>query len=54
MRWAIEIRCTQLERRNLADLLAPLGLVLIEESPHVAFTSDKINLDFPQFPGRFA
>lgn len=43
MRWAIEIQGTQLERRNLADLLTRLGLVLIEETRHVAFTSAEIN-----------
>lgn len=43
MRWAIEIQSTKLERRNLADLLEKLGLVVVDEVPHVAFTSGQID-----------
>jgi len=43
LKWAIEVQSTQLERRNLADLLNRLGFELIEESPHVAFSSPGIN-----------
>lgn len=43
MRWAIEIQATQLDRRNLADLLSHLGLLLVDESPHLVFTSDEID-----------
>ncbi len=43
MRWAIEIQNTQLERRNLEDLLGKLGFALVEESPYVAFSSPAID-----------
>lgn len=43
MRWAIEIQSTKLERRNLEDLLERLGLVVVDEAPHVAFTSGQID-----------
>ena len=43
MRWAIEIQQTQLDRRNLADLLRHLGITLVDATPYVAFTSDDID-----------
>lgn len=43
MRWAIEIQATQLDRRNLADLLRHLGFTLVEATPYVAFTSNDID-----------
>lgn len=43
MRWAIEIKSTQLERRNLTELLGRLGFALIEETSHPAFTSANID-----------
>lgn len=43
MRWAIEIRETQLPRRNLLDLLDRLGFALVDELPNVAFTSAKVD-----------
>ncbi len=43
MRWAIEIQKTQLERRNLADLLARLGFTLVDKTPNIAFTSAAID-----------
>lgn len=39
MRWAVEIQSTQLERRNLGDLLERLGFDLVHESPNLVFTS---------------
>ncbi len=42
-KWAIEVQSTQLERRNLADLLQQLGFELMNEAPHVAFSSPGIN-----------
>ena len=39
MRWAVEIQKTQLERRNLADLLGRLGFELVGESPNLVITS---------------
>lgn len=39
MRWAIEVQRTQLERRNLADLLSRLGFATVDMTPHIAFTS---------------
>lgn len=43
LKWAIEVQSTQLERRNLADLLRRLGFELMDEAPHVAFSSPGIN-----------
>ncbi|MDZ4102930.1 MAG: hypothetical protein U1E12_14750 [Hydrogenophaga sp.] len=43
MRWAIEIQNTQLDSRNLADLLGGLGCVLALEAPHAAFSSSDID-----------
>lgn len=43
MRWAIEIQKTQLERRNLADLLSRLGFTTVDKAPYVAFTSEAID-----------
>lgn len=43
MRWAIEVLRTQLERRNLADLLSRLGFTTVDKTPHIAFTSAAID-----------
>lgn len=43
MRWAIEILSTQLERRNLEDLLARLGYSVVEAAPHIALSSREID-----------
>ena len=43
LKWALEVQGTQLERRNLADLLNELGFELVDEAPHVAFSSPGIN-----------
>ncbi|MCC6296127.1 MAG: hypothetical protein IT469_05420 [Pseudomonadales bacterium] len=43
MRWAIEIRKTSLQRRNLADLLKGLGFDLIEGVEYPAFSSAAID-----------
>lgn len=39
MRWAVEIQKTELDDRNLSDLLDGLGFALIDGSPFPAFTS---------------
>ncbi len=43
MNWAVEIQKTNLERRNLADLLTGLGFALIDGIQFPAFTSPEIN-----------
>lgn len=43
MRWAVEIENTQLERRNLEDLLARLGYAVVESEPHIAVSSADID-----------
>lgn len=43
MNWAVEIQKTNLERRNLADLLNGLGFALIDGIQFPAFTSPEIN-----------
>ena len=42
MKWAVEIQQTNLEPRNLSDLLGGLNFVLIDGIDYLAFTS----LDF--------
>lgn len=39
MKWAVEIQKTNLERRNLADLLSGLGFTVVDGIEFVAFTS---------------
>lgn len=43
MRWAIEIKKTSLERRNLSDLLHRLGFNIVEGIKYPALTSPKID-----------
>jgi hypothetical protein len=43
MKWAVEIQKTNLERRNLADLLGGLGFALIDGIQFPAFASPEID-----------
>jgi hypothetical protein len=43
MKWAIEIQKTNLEARNLRDLLSGLGFSLIDGIDYLAFTSADLN-----------
>lgn len=43
MKWAVEIKKTSLERRNLADLLSGLGFSVVEGIDFVAFTSSSFD-----------
>jgi hypothetical protein len=43
MKWAVEIQKTNLETRNLGDLLSGLGFSLIDGIEYPALTSVKIN-----------
>ena len=43
MKWAVEIQKTNLERRNLSDLLDGLGFALIDGIHFPAFTSSEID-----------
>jgi hypothetical protein len=43
MKWAVEIQKTNLERRNLEDLLNGLGFALIDGVQFPAFTSPEID-----------
>jgi hypothetical protein len=43
MKWAVEIQKTELERRNLTDLMTGLGFTIIETGPGLALTSDEMN-----------
>jgi len=43
MRWAVEIQSTDLEHRNLSDLLAGLGFEAVDASPFPLFTSKIMN-----------
>ncbi len=43
MRWAVEVQRTELERRNLEDLLRGLGFTLVDGGEHLAFTSPEID-----------
>lgn len=43
MRWAVEIQSTDLEHRNLSDLLAGLSFEVVDASPFTLFTSEIMN-----------
>lgn len=43
MNWAVEVQQTALERRNLADLLAGLGFLLIDGEQQPLFTSQELD-----------
>lgn len=47
MRWAIEIQKTQLDRRNLEDLLARLGYVPAFFSPRATRVLDLLSIESP-------
>ena len=44
MKWAVEIQKTNLERRNLGDLLSGLGITLVNGIEFPAFTSPEIDM----------
>lgn len=43
MKWAVEVQCTTLDRRNLGDLLAGLGFSLVDGVQFPAFTSPELD-----------